>query len=179
MEAALVGEGFERVDYVYEPGQFAVRGSIIDVFSYASEYPFRIDLFGDEVDSIRTFEIETQLSRDKVSHMLSDKVRITTKFLEDFWIEADGAKTDVADIILRLMTHPETANERKRDEVSEDEKILLACQEWSVVHGDEPFLDPVELIDQRVVRWREILRRKFNFNKTRDGGIHSVQKHDV
>ena len=69
MEAALVGEGFERVDYVYEPGQFAVRGSIIDVFSYASEYPFRIDLFGDEIDSIRTFEIETQLSRDKVEHI--------------------------------------------------------------------------------------------------------------
>ena len=69
MEATLVGEGFERVDYVYEPGQFAVRGSIIDVFSYASEYPFRIDLFGDEIDSIRTFEIETQLSRDKVDHI--------------------------------------------------------------------------------------------------------------
>ena len=69
MEATLTSEGFERVDYVYEPGQFAVRGSIIDVFSYASEYPFRIDLFGDEIDSIRTFEIETQLSRDKVSHI--------------------------------------------------------------------------------------------------------------
>ena len=69
MEATLVGEGFERVDYVYEPGQFAVRGSIIDVFSYASEYPYRIDLFGDEIDSIRTFEIETQLSRDKVQQV--------------------------------------------------------------------------------------------------------------
>ena len=69
MEATLIGEGFERVDYVYEPGQFALRGSIIDVFSYASEYPFRIDLFGDEIDSIRTFEIESQLSRDKVDHI--------------------------------------------------------------------------------------------------------------
>ena len=69
MEATLAGEGFERVDYVYEPGQFAVRGSIIDVFSYASEYPYRIDLFGDEIDSIRTFEIETQLSRDKVQQV--------------------------------------------------------------------------------------------------------------
>ena len=69
LEATLVSEGFERVDYVYEPGQFAVRGSIIDVFSYASEYPFRIDLFGDEIDSIRSFEIETQLSRDKVNHI--------------------------------------------------------------------------------------------------------------
>ena len=69
LEDTLINEGFERVDYVYEPGQFAVRGSIVDVFSYASEYPFRIDLFGDEIDSIRTFEIETQLSRDKVGHI--------------------------------------------------------------------------------------------------------------
>lgn len=57
--------GFECVDYVYEPGQFAVRGSIVDVFSFSSEYPFRIDFFGDEVESIRTFEVETQLSREK------------------------------------------------------------------------------------------------------------------
>lgn len=56
--------GFERVDYVYEPGQYAVRGSIIDVFSFSSEYPFRVDFFGDEVDSIRTFEVETQLSKE-------------------------------------------------------------------------------------------------------------------
>ena len=69
IEEVLVDEGFERVDYVYEPGQFAVRGSIIDVFSYASEYPYRVDFFGDEIDSIRTFEIETQLSRDKVQRI--------------------------------------------------------------------------------------------------------------
>lgn len=57
--------GFEHVDYVYEPGQFATRGSIIDVYSFASEYPYRIDFFGDEIDSIRTFEVESQLSREK------------------------------------------------------------------------------------------------------------------
>ena len=57
--------GFEYVDYVYEPGQYAVRGSIIDVFSFSSEYPYRIDFFGDEVESIRTFEVESQLSREK------------------------------------------------------------------------------------------------------------------
>ena len=61
----LAGFGFERVDYVYEPGQYALRGSIVDVFSYASEYPFRVDFFGDEIDSIRTFEVDTQLSREK------------------------------------------------------------------------------------------------------------------
>ena len=57
--------GFEYVDYVYEPGQYAVRGSIIDVFSFSSEYPFRIDFFGDEVESLRTFEVDSQLSKEK------------------------------------------------------------------------------------------------------------------
>ena len=56
--------GFKEVDYVYEPGQFAMRGSIIDVYSYSSELPFRIDFFGDEVDTIRTFEVADQLSKD-------------------------------------------------------------------------------------------------------------------
>ncbi|HJD92737.1 MULTISPECIES: transcription-repair coupling factor [Bacteroides] len=56
--------GFEYTDYVYEPGQFAIRGSLIDVFSYSSEYPYRIDFFGDEIDSIRSFEVESQLSKE-------------------------------------------------------------------------------------------------------------------
>lgn len=56
--------GFEEVDYVYEPGQFAMRGSIVDVYSYSSELPFRIDFFGDEVDTIRTFEVADQLSKN-------------------------------------------------------------------------------------------------------------------
>ena len=58
--------GFQRVDYVYEPGQFAVRGSIIDVYSFSCELPYRIDFFGDEVDSIRTFEVQSQLSKTKL-----------------------------------------------------------------------------------------------------------------
>ena len=58
--------GFSRVDYVYEPGQYAVRGSILDVFSYSSEFPIRIDFFGDEVDSMRTFDVQNQLSMDKL-----------------------------------------------------------------------------------------------------------------
>ncbi len=57
--------GFHETDYVYEPGQFAVRGSILDVYSYSCEYPFRIDFFGDEIDTIRTFNIEDQLSKDR------------------------------------------------------------------------------------------------------------------
>lgn len=65
LEKQLRALGFQEVDYVYEPGQFAVRGSILDVYSYCSEYPFRIDFFGDEIDTLRTFEVETQLSLQK------------------------------------------------------------------------------------------------------------------
>ena len=57
---------FQMVDYVYEPGQFAIRGSILDVFSYSNELPYRIDFFGDEIDSIRTFNVETQLSTERL-----------------------------------------------------------------------------------------------------------------
>ena len=57
--------GFSEVDYVYEPGQFAVRGSIMDVYSFSSEWPFRIDFFGNEIETIRTFEVQDQLSRDR------------------------------------------------------------------------------------------------------------------
>ncbi len=65
----LTGLGFARVDFVYEPGQYAVRGGIVDVYSYSHDDPFRLDFFGDEIDSIRTFDIETQLSKDKVQQV--------------------------------------------------------------------------------------------------------------
>ncbi|MDR3339277.1 MAG: transcription-repair coupling factor, partial [Candidatus Symbiothrix sp.] len=66
VEEILDSYGFERVDYVYEPGQYAIRGSIIDVFSFSNEYPFRLDFFGNEVESLRTFDVETQLSKEKM-----------------------------------------------------------------------------------------------------------------
>ena len=60
----LMESGFERVDFVYEPGQFSNRGSIIDIFSFSNEMPFRVDFFGNEVETIRLFDIETQLSTE-------------------------------------------------------------------------------------------------------------------
>lgn len=66
----MVEYEFQRVDFVYEPGQYSIRGSIVDIFSFSNDYPYRIDFFGDEVDSIRTFDITTQLSKakfDKIS----------------------------------------------------------------------------------------------------------------
>jgi transcription-repair coupling factor (superfamily II helicase) len=58
--------GFERVDFVYEPGQYSIRGGIVDIFSFAYELPYRFDFFGDEVESIRIFDIESQLSKERV-----------------------------------------------------------------------------------------------------------------
>ena len=84
--------GFEEVDYVYEPGQFAMRGSIVDVYSYSSELPFRIDFFGDEVDTIRTFEVADQLSKDsketvqivpELAQSVTDKQPFTAMLPED------------------------------------------------------------------------------------------------
>lgn len=67
--------GFTAVDYVYEPGQYATRGSILDVFSFSNELPYRIDFFGDEVETIRSFEVESQLSVEKFA-----EIRIVPEF---------------------------------------------------------------------------------------------------
>ncbi len=61
--------GFQSVDFVYEPGQFSVRGGIVDIFSFAYELPYRFDFFGDTIDSIRIFDIETQLSKEKIEQV--------------------------------------------------------------------------------------------------------------
>ena len=62
----LANLGFERVDFVFQPGQYAVRGSIVDIYSYSHDNPYRLDFFGDELESIREFDIEDQLSKNKV-----------------------------------------------------------------------------------------------------------------
>ena len=91
IEQTLQDFGFREVDYVYEPGQYALRGSILDVYSFSSEYPFRIDFFGDEIDSVRTFEVEDQLSKERrervdivpeLSGLTEDKESLL-KFLTD------------------------------------------------------------------------------------------------
>ena len=69
LEQALVDASFTRVDFVYEPGQYSVRGGIVDVFSYSESKPYRLDFFGDEVDSIRRFNISSQLSSDRLERV--------------------------------------------------------------------------------------------------------------
>ncbi len=65
----LIEYDFERVDFVYEPGQFAIRGGIVDIFSFSNDHPYRIEFFGDTIESIRTFDIESQLSVSKINHV--------------------------------------------------------------------------------------------------------------
>ncbi len=83
----LLGYGFQRVDFVYEPGQFSVRGGIVDIFSFSFEMPFRCDFFGDEIESIRIFDIETQLSQERLNEVsiIPDlKKNKTTAFVSFF-----------------------------------------------------------------------------------------------
>ena len=73
---------FEKTDFVFEPGQFSIRGGILDIFSYANDLPFRLELFGKEIESIRTFDPETQLSLDNIDH-ISIIPNIQTKLLQE------------------------------------------------------------------------------------------------
>ena len=98
---SLFESGFERVDFVAEPGQFAVRGAIIDIFSYSYNDPFRISFFGDEIDSINIFDCNTQLSKEKLitaeiypdlsSYEKEDSLISITKLLPEdtlFWLDS-------------------------------------------------------------------------------------------
>lgn len=73
---------FKRVDFVTEPGEFSVRGGIVDVFSFSNDEPYRIEFFGDDIDSIRTFDVETQLSTDQIKK-ISIIPNVANKFLDE------------------------------------------------------------------------------------------------
>src|SRR5690606_12444143 len=78
----LIEYDFERVDFVYEPGQFAIRGGIVDIFSFSNDLPYRVELFGDTVESIRTFDIESQLSVTKI-HSVAILPNVQARFLTE------------------------------------------------------------------------------------------------
>ncbi len=101
----LQEQGFERMDFVYEPGQYAVRGGIVDVYSFAHDDPYRLDYWGDEIESIRIFDIESQLSREKVSAIdiiarqqqpESEEKASMTEYLrpDTIWVSNDFSVTD-------------------------------------------------------------------------------------
>ena len=113
LQNLLLELGFNRVDYVYEPGQFALRGSILDVFSFSSEYPYRLDFFGDDIDSIRQFSVDTQLSTDKKESVVivpdMDKMEGAQVSLMDF-LPQDTVMA-VRDLLLTADRMTSVANE--------------------------------------------------------------------
>lgn len=127
----LLEYGFEEVDYVYEPGQFAIRGSILDVFSYSHEYPYRIDFFGDTIESIRTFDVETQLSQKKTDKILlvptlQHQESASSSSLLDFLPENTFvACKDLLWIVERIdFLYQEVENQINPETGASDEKLL-------------------------------------------------------
>ncbi|MDD4921238.1 MAG: transcription-repair coupling factor [Bacteroidales bacterium] len=121
--------GFERVDYVYEPGQYSVRGSLIDVYSWSHELPYRIDFFGDEVESIRTFDIENQLSREQVSSIriipfTSEEDDLTVPFTDYLPKKTILAFSDFGFTCAKLKQLAEDATEIPEDKLLNESEFI-------------------------------------------------------
>ena len=167
----LVNYGFEHVDYVYEPGQFAMRGSILDIYSFASEYPYRIDFFGEEIDSIRTFEVETQLSKEK-----KDSVSIVPEL-------ADASESDISflDFIPRdtVLWVKDLLWVRERIRAVHDE--VLSPQALAAYEGEQTDLVNVEkrLIDGAEFTVRSLDFRRIDFGNKAIGAPQATLNFDT
>ncbi len=147
-EQQLLERGFYQVDFVYEPGQYSVRGGIVDVFSFSESRPFRFDFFGDEIDSIRRFNISSQLSHEKaqeveiIPNLNSGKMEKVSmiKFAGDatYWFhDADYVLRRVND--LRRKVLGEMDNPSEIDSLLTSRRILLedlACRRMCVVRDN-------------------------------------------
>ncbi|WP_350457059.1 transcription-repair coupling factor [Macellibacteroides fermentans] len=140
--------GFEQVDYVYEPGQYAMRGSILDVFSFSHEFPYRIDFFGSEVETIRTFEVESQLSKSRL-----DRIAIVPEMNKSGLISTSLLESLSANTILAF-----------GDLEWCKEKIGSIYREEPVL-GDEESFTSAEQMRLRLVPEDEFLRSVLNFRR--------------
>ena len=140
LQSLLLELGFNRVDYVYEPGQFALRGSILDVFSFSSEYPYRLDFFGDDIDSIRQFSVDTQLSTEKKDSVVvvpdMDKMEGAQVSLMDF-LPADTVLA-VKDLLLTADRMTTVSNE-----VADQESMAARMRQVTAAATDNA--EPVEM----------------------------------
>ena len=128
---------FERVDFVYEPGQYAVRGSIVDIYSFSNENPYRIDFFDDVVESIRTFDLETQLSisREKgvtiIPNLAGNNVDNQKVDLIDLFPENLRLWVQNLHLIESQMEHIYDEVALKQEEINEDEEHAVSVNELS------------------------------------------------
>jgi len=192
----LIEYGFERVDFVYEPGQFSIRGGIVDIFSYGNEYPYRIDLFDDEVESVKMFNPTTQLSVRSISKVAiipnvtgqftsDQKVPLFDVFPEDtvIWIK------DADHLLDRLQTCFEKAEKFSEDVVMLEDELLKE------IFKDRAFIYPNEVlnyIDSHAIVFstKSLLIKKYdleisfdakpqpNFNRSFDMLIEDLKKNE-
>lgn len=150
--------GFEAVDYVYEPGQYALRGSILDVFSFSYEFPYRIDFFGDEVETIRSFDVETQLSKEK---------------LDKIYIVPEIKQKNTADSSL-LASLPAKSLLVARDLAWCHERIDSIWNEEPVIADEDSFSDSKQM-HAKLITGEDFLHDALNFRRihigTRPTGI--------
>ena len=152
IEKSLHEFGFREVDYVYEPGQFALRGSILDVYSYSCEFPYRVDFFGDEIDSIRTFEVEDQLSKDQRDRvevvpqlsMTDEKVPFLS-FVPNDMILATKDYLYVRDAIERA--YQEGFSDQARTEQLEGATEMQRREIEQQLHRDSQLINGVQFMD--------------------------------
>ena len=147
--------GFERVEFVYEPGQYSLRGSIIDIFSFSNEDPYRVDFFGDEVDTIRTFDIEDQISKEMLTKIsiipniqegLKDEARVSLfEFLDKKVLIAVGSFSFAASQIKEIHQMMfEKMKESETDDLIISEKVFkngisgFTCLEFGHSHSLKP-----------------------------------------
>lgn len=144
--------GFEHVDYVYEPGQYAMRGSILDVFSFSYEFPYRIDFFGDEVETIRSFDVETQLSKEK---------------LDSIYIVPEIAKRQQSNVSL-LDSLPSSTSLICKDLAWAKERIDSIWNEEPIVGDEESFPD-MEQMRKKLITGEIFLHTALDFRRIHIG----------
>ncbi|MEM6319032.1 MAG: transcription-repair coupling factor [Bacteroidota bacterium] len=144
----LVEYGFERVDFVYEPGQFSIRGGIVDIFSYGNDYPYRIELFDEDVESIRLFDPTTQLSQRKVSSVTIIP-NINTRFNQNQKVSLFRVLPEKTAIWIRdyqiLLDKLQQCFE-KAEEFSQS-LSLVEDDELKEIFRDRAFIRPTEVIE--------------------------------
>ncbi len=150
--------GFKEEDYVYEPGQFALRGSILDIFSYSHELPYRVDFFGDEIDSMRTFNIETQLSEQHIEEMsITSNVVTQSRGASLLDFISGGTLIAVRDAGYTLQRIAAVASE------TFSESALIADE------GDRHAMKQVVDADAFAARFREFSQLRFTAGANPDG----------
>ncbi len=142
--------GFERVDYVYEPGQYAIRGSILDVFSFSCEYPYRIDFFGDDIETIRTFDVESQLSKEMMEHIY---------IVPEIRGSGNGSLLDsLPDDTLLVVNDLAWCKERISSIFSEEPMV-----------GDEDSFSSIEAMQEKLVHWDDFMNRTLTLRRLQFG----------